>query len=68
MIGEVIDDGEGGHREDAAFPHQPHGFVAQLVGVIDGCHAGARRLQRAGLAGGVHGHLLAPPRRLRNPS
>jgi len=49
VIGEVIDDGEGGHREDAAFSHQPHGFVAQLIGMVDRRHAGARRIERARL-------------------
>jgi hypothetical protein len=64
VLGEVFEDGEGGHGEDLFLAHQPHGLVAELVGVIDGSHSGARGVERARLSGGVHGHALAHARGL----
>ncbi len=51
---EVVEDGEGGHGEDALFLHQADGLIAQLRGVIDGSYAGLRCVQRSGFAHGVH--------------
>ncbi len=42
--------------------HQAHGLVAELVGVIDGRDAGLRGVERAGLAGGMHGDAVADAR------
>ncbi len=66
MIGEVFGNGESRHGEDLFLAHQPHGLVAQLIGVIDGDHAGPRGIERARLAGGMHRNPLADARRLLN--
>jgi len=42
--------------------HQPHGFIAQLIGMIDGGHTGSNGIKRAGLARGVDGNAFAHPR------
>ena len=53
MLGEVLEDGEGGHGGDVLFAHQAHGLVAELGGVVDGGNAGLRGVERARLAHGV---------------
>ena len=59
MIDEVFENGERGDGEDLLFAHQAHGFVGELIGVIDGDDARARRVERARFAGGVNGDVLA---------
>ena len=62
MIGEIFEDGESGHGEDLLLAHDAHGFVAELVGVVDGGDAGACGIERAGLSGGVDRDALADAR------
>ena len=62
VIGEIFEDGEGGDGEDLLLFHQAHGLVAELVGVIDGGHAGLRGVERAGFSGGMNGDALADAR------
>ncbi len=59
MVGEVFEDGEGGHGEDSFLFHQAHGFVAELVGVIDGGDTRLCRIEGAGLSGRMHGNMFA---------
>ena len=59
VVGEIFEDGESGHGEDLFFAHQTHGFVAELKGVVDGFDAGARGVERAGLAHGVYRNTIA---------
>ena len=56
---EIFGDGEGGDGEDLFFAHDAHGFVAELVGVVDGLDTGAGGVERSGLAGGMHGDAVA---------
>ena len=53
MVRKIIEDGEGGHGEDAFLLHQAHGLIAELCAVVDRRHAGLRRIERARLAHGV---------------
>ena len=53
MLCKVFEDGECGHGEDLLFLHQPHGLVAELIGVVDGNDAGLRRKKGSGLSSGV---------------
>ena len=62
MIGEVFEDGEGGDGENLFLPHQPHGLVAQLIGVIDGNDTRLRGIERSRLSRGVNGDVLAESR------
>src|SRR5436309_7415340 len=57
--GEVFRDGKHGHRKNMLFPHQPHGFVAKLKCVINGCNASLCSVQGPGLARCMHSHTLA---------
>src|SRR5437867_5778188 len=57
--GEVFRDGKRGHRKNMLFPHQPHGFVAKLKCVINGCNASLCSVQGPGLARCMHSHTLA---------
>src|SRR5260370_21496483 len=59
MVGKEVLDGERGHGGDLLVAHQAHGFVAELIGVIDGGHASANGIKRAGLARGVDRNALA---------
>ena len=62
MIGEIFEDGEGGHGENLLFAHQAHGLIAQLIGMVDRCDSRLRRIQRAWFAGGMHRDALARAR------
>ncbi len=62
VVGEIFEDGESGHGEDLFFAHQAHGFVAELKSVVDGFDAGARGVERAGLAHGVYCDAIAGAR------
>jgi hypothetical protein len=44
------------------FAHQPHGFIAELIGVIDGSYTGLRGVKGARLARGVNGDALSDAR------
>src|SRR5439155_1703087 len=57
--GEVFRDGKRGHRKNMLFPHQPHGFVAKLKCVINGCNASLCSVQGPGLARCMRSHTLA---------
>lgn len=59
MIGKIFGDGESWNREDLFFTHEAHGFVAEVVGVVDGNYAGFGGVERAGLTGGVNRDVLA---------
>ena len=59
MIGKIFRDGECRNRKDLFLAHDSHGFIAELVGVINRGDAGTRGIKCAGLAGGVDGHSLA---------
>ena len=61
MIGEIFEDGKRGHGEDALLLHQPHGFVAQLRGVIEGGNARLSGIERARLAHVVDANIGADP-------
>ena len=61
MVGEILEDGERGHGEDALLLHQAHGLVAQLRGVIEGGNAGLRGIERARLALIVDADVGADP-------
>ena len=65
MLGKVFEDSESRHGEDLFFAHEPHGLVAELIGVIDGGHASLRRIERARFARGVDGNALAGAGQLR---
>ena len=60
------EDSKSRHRENLLLAHQPHGFITELIGVIDRRNPGPRRKQCARFAGGMHRHALAGPRRLRD--
>ena len=62
MFGKVLLDGERRHSGDLLFMHQPHGFVAELIGVIYGSHASSNGVEPARLARGVDGNALAHAR------
>ena len=66
MGGEILEDRKRRNGENLLLAHQAHGFVAELIGMIDGSDTGARGVSGARLAGGVHGHVLADSRRLRH--
>ncbi len=57
VIGRVFGDGKSWDGRNLLFAHQPHGFVAELVGVIDRSHTRLRGIQRSGFTDGVHGNL-----------
>jgi hypothetical protein len=62
VFGEIFEDGEGRHGEDLLFAHDAHCFVAELQRVIYGRDTGARGVERAGLAHGVHRDAMASAR------
>jgi len=64
MLGEVLEDRKGRHRENLLFTHQPHRLVAKLIGMINRSYSRPRREKRARLAGGMHCHTLAEARSL----
>ena len=64
VIGKVLGNRERRHGEDLFFTHQPHGLVAELVGMIDGNNAGPCGIQRARLPGGMDSDALAGARSL----
>src|SRR5579883_558690 len=45
MLGKVVRDSERRNRENAPLAHKPDGFVAELIGMIDGNDAGLSRVQ-----------------------
>ena len=59
MFGKIFEDRKRGDREDLLFLHQPHGFVAELIGVVDRDHAGLRGEERSRLSGGMNRHVFA---------
>ena len=59
MVGEIFGDRKGGNGEDLLLLHEAHGFVAQLVGMIDGDDAGLHGVEGARLTGGMDGDVLA---------
>src|SRR5580704_18666799 len=59
MFREVFEDGKSGHGENLFVAHETHSLVAELVGVVDGDYARARRIERAGFASGVNRDSLA---------
>ena len=62
MLGEILGDGEGGDSENLFFLHEAHGFVAELIGVIDGSNAGLRGVECAGFASSVDSDAAARAR------
>src|SRR5437016_7776717 len=66
--GEVFRDGKRGYREYVLLPHQPHGLIAELECVINGCDSSLRGIQRPGLARCMHSDTLAYASRLANCS
>src|SRR5260370_20168280 len=64
MFGKILEDGEGGHRENLLFAHEPHGLSAQLVGMVDGCHSRLRSVERSRLTRAMYRNPLAQTRRL----
>src|SRR5207245_9494433 len=59
MFGKVLLDCERRHSGDLFFVQQPHGFVAERIGMIYGSHASSNGIERAWLARGVDGNALA---------
>ena len=62
MLGEIFGDDEGGNGENLFFLHEAHGFVAELIGVVDGSNAGLRGVKCAGFSGGVDGNAASGAR------
>ena len=62
VVGEVFGNGKGGDGEDLFLAHDAHGLVAQLIGMVDGCHAGASGVECSGFAGGMDGDAIAGAR------
>ena len=52
----ILRDGKGRHGVDLPFPHQAHGFVAELVGMVDGGYARLGSIESGRLAGAMHGN------------
>jgi hypothetical protein len=63
MRGKILGNREGRHRKNFLLVHEPHGFIAQPVRVIDRNYTGVRGVQRAWLAGRMHGYAPAGARR-----
>jgi len=59
VIGKIFGDGEGGDGVDLFLLHEAHGFVAELIGVIDGDDAGLDSVKSAGFTGGVNSDVFA---------
>ena len=64
MIGKIFGNGKSGDSEDLFFAHDAHGLVAQLIGVVDGCHPSASGVQCSGFAGGMDGDAVPGARGL----
>src|ERR1700680_3936686 len=64
VIGKIFKDGESRHRENLLFLHQPHGLVAQLVGMVDQSHSRLCSEKRPWLSRGMHGYAPTHARRL----
>ena len=58
VIGEVFADGEGGHGEDPFLFHEAHGFIAELIGVINGEDTRLGGVESTGFSGGVDGDVF----------
>ena len=43
-----------GNRENAFFAHEAHGFLAELVAMVDGYDTRLSRVERSWLTGSVH--------------
>src|SRR5215469_15324779 len=59
MLSKVFLDSEGGHGGDLLFAHQPHGFIAELIGMVDRGYTRPNGIEGARLAGGVNGNAFA---------
>src|SRR5437879_3928103 len=59
MLSKIFLDGEGGYGGDLLFAHQPHSFIAELIGMVDRCYTRPNCIERARLTGGVNGNSLA---------
>ena len=68
MRGEIFLNRKRWHRENVFFSHHPHGFVAELKRVVNGCDSCLRSIQSARLAGRMHSNTLAYASSLANRS
>ena len=59
MVGEIFCDGECGDSKDLFFAHDAHGFVTELIGVVDGFDSGAGGVECAWFARGVDRYAVA---------
>ncbi len=64
VIREIFGYGESRDGEDLFFAHDAHGFVAQLIGMVDGFDASAGCVESSRLTGGVDCNAIACARGL----
>src|ERR1700683_3483516 len=62
MFREIFENGKSWNSEYLLFPHDPHGLVAQLVGMVDRNDPSLRRIKRARFAGRMNGDVLTRAR------
>src|SRR5215469_7965 len=64
MICEIFGNGKRGYGGDLFLAHHAHGFVTQLIGMVDGLNSRSRGIKGTRLTRGVHRNPLAHTRGL----
>src|SRR5579862_3594088 len=54
VLGKIFEDGEGWHGKNLLVFHEPHGLIAQLVGMVYRSHSCLRGEKRPRLSSGMH--------------